>query len=174
VNQSKEDIRENGANAKKVDSEYPAILSLQVENGQSDKLGPWALELVRLGRMFANSDPNLPITLALSLPILDFATSLIAAGFVAERAKRQFESAAGGNLGDSDRDSIFDQLCALPPGSSVQFRRSPTEMVLARFERMDEYEGQQYAVIPPPAVRFLRYLIATKKTGEQAIRMLGD
>jgi hypothetical protein len=28
--------------------------------------------------------------------------------------------------------------------------------------------------IPPPTVRFLRYLIATKKTGEQAMRMLGD
>ena len=28
--------------------------------------------------------------------------------------------------------------------------------------------------IPPPAVRFLRYLIATKKTGEQAMRMLSD
>jgi len=28
--------------------------------------------------------------------------------------------------------------------------------------------------IPPPAVRFLRYLIATKKTGEQAMRVLGD
>jgi DNA-binding transcriptional regulator YiaG len=29
--------------------------------------------------------------------------------------------------------------------------------------------------VPPPAVRFLRYLIApTKKTGEQAMRMLGD
>ncbi len=27
--------------------------------------------------------------------------------------------------------------------------------------------------IPPPAVRFLRYLIATKKTGEQAMRVLG-
>jgi hypothetical protein len=26
---------------------------------------------------------------------------------------------------------------------------------------------------PPPAVRFLRYLIATKKTGEQAMRVLG-
>jgi DNA-binding transcriptional regulator YiaG len=28
--------------------------------------------------------------------------------------------------------------------------------------------------IPPPAVRFLRYLIATKKTGDQAMRVLGD
>ena len=28
--------------------------------------------------------------------------------------------------------------------------------------------------VPPPAVRFLRYLIATKKTGEQAMRVLAD
>ena len=28
--------------------------------------------------------------------------------------------------------------------------------------------------VSPPAVRFLRYLIATRKTGEQAMRMLGD
>ena len=28
--------------------------------------------------------------------------------------------------------------------------------------------------VPPPAMRFLRYLIATKKTGEQAMRVLAD
>ena len=28
--------------------------------------------------------------------------------------------------------------------------------------------------VPPPAVRFLQYLIATKKTGEQAMRVLAE
>jgi DNA-binding transcriptional regulator YiaG len=28
--------------------------------------------------------------------------------------------------------------------------------------------------VPPPAVRFLRYLIATKKTGVQAMRVLAN
>ena len=28
--------------------------------------------------------------------------------------------------------------------------------------------------VPPPAERFLRYLIATRKTGEQAMKVLGS
>jgi DNA-binding transcriptional regulator YiaG len=53
-----------------------------------------------------------------------------------------------------------------------------SQIAAARLLGVDERTSRRWASgerdIPPPAVRFLRYLIATKKTGEQAMRVLGD
>lgn len=53
-----------------------------------------------------------------------------------------------------------------------------SQIAAARLLGVDARTSRRWASgerdIPPPAVRFLRYLIATKKTGEQAMRMLGD
>ena len=51
-----------------------------------------------------------------------------------------------------------------------------TQVAAARLLGVDERTSRRWATgerdVPPPAVRFLRYLIATKKNGEQAIRAL--
>jgi DNA-binding transcriptional regulator YiaG len=53
-----------------------------------------------------------------------------------------------------------------------------SQIAAARLLGVDARTSRRWASgerdIPPPAVRFLRYLIAKKKTGEQAMRMLGD
>src|SRR6516165_45685 len=53
-----------------------------------------------------------------------------------------------------------------------------SQIAAARLLGVDARTSRRWASgerdIPPPAVRFLRYLIATKKTGEQAMRVLGD
>jgi len=53
-----------------------------------------------------------------------------------------------------------------------------SQVAAARLLGVDARTSRRWASgerdVPPPAVRFLRYLIATKKTGEQAMRMLGD
>ena len=53
-----------------------------------------------------------------------------------------------------------------------------SQIAAARLLGVDARTSRRWASgerdIPPPAARFLRYLIATKKTGEQAMRMLGD
>ena len=47
----------------------------------------------------------------------------------------------------------------------------------AKLLGVDERTSRRWAIgergIPPPAQRFLRYLIVTKRTGEQAMRVLG-
>jgi DNA-binding transcriptional regulator YiaG len=52
-----------------------------------------------------------------------------------------------------------------------------SQIAAARLLGVDARTSRRWASgerdIPPPAVRFLRYLIATKKTGEQAMRVLG-
>lgn len=52
-----------------------------------------------------------------------------------------------------------------------------TQNGAARLLGVDERTSRRWALgerdIPPPAERFLRYLIATKRTGEQAMKMLG-
>ena len=51
-----------------------------------------------------------------------------------------------------------------------------SQIAAARLLGVDARTSRRWASgerdIPPPAVRFLRYLIATKKTGEQAMRVL--
>jgi DNA-binding transcriptional regulator YiaG len=53
-----------------------------------------------------------------------------------------------------------------------------SQVAAARLLGVDERTSRRWVSgereVAPPAVRFLRYLIATKKTGEQAIRVLGD
>jgi DNA-binding transcriptional regulator YiaG len=53
-----------------------------------------------------------------------------------------------------------------------------SQIAASRLLGVDARTSRRWALgerdIPPPAVRFLRYLIATKKTGEQAMRMLSD
>lgn len=52
-----------------------------------------------------------------------------------------------------------------------------TQNGAARLLGVDERTSRRWALgerdIPPPADRFLRYLIATKRTGEQAMKVLG-
>jgi DNA-binding transcriptional regulator YiaG len=53
-----------------------------------------------------------------------------------------------------------------------------SQIAAARLLGVDARTSRRWASgerdIPPPVVRFLRYLIATKKTGDQAMRVLGD
>ena len=53
-----------------------------------------------------------------------------------------------------------------------------SQIAAARLLGVDARTSRRWASgerdIPPPAVRFLRYLIVTKKSGEQAMRVLGD
>lgn len=52
-----------------------------------------------------------------------------------------------------------------------------TQSGAARLLGVDERTSRRWALgerdIPPPAERFLRYLVATKRTGEQAMKVLG-
>jgi DNA-binding transcriptional regulator YiaG len=52
-----------------------------------------------------------------------------------------------------------------------------SQIAAARLLGVDARTSRRWASgerdVPPPAVRFLRYLIATKKSGEQAMRVLG-
>jgi DNA-binding transcriptional regulator YiaG len=53
-----------------------------------------------------------------------------------------------------------------------------SQIAAARLLGVDARTSRRWASgerdVPPPAVRFLRYLIVTKKSGEQAMRVLGD
>ena len=53
-----------------------------------------------------------------------------------------------------------------------------SQIAAARLLGVDARTSRRWASgerdVPPPAVRFLRYLIATKKSGEQAMQVLGD
>lgn len=51
-----------------------------------------------------------------------------------------------------------------------------SQVAAARLLGVDDRTSRRWATgerdVPPPAERFLRYLIATRKTGEQAMRVL--
>jgi len=53
-----------------------------------------------------------------------------------------------------------------------------SQVAAARLLGVDDRTSRRWATgerdVPGPAVRFLHYLIATKKTGDQAMRVLGD
>jgi DNA-binding transcriptional regulator YiaG len=53
-----------------------------------------------------------------------------------------------------------------------------SQVAAARLLGVDARTSRRWATgerdVPPPAVRFLLYLIATKKTGDQAMRVLGN
>ena len=51
-----------------------------------------------------------------------------------------------------------------------------SQVAAARLLGVDDRTSRRWATgerdVPPPAERFLRYLIATRKTGEQAMKVL--
>ena len=53
-----------------------------------------------------------------------------------------------------------------------------SQVAAARLLGVDDRTSRRWATgerdVPGPAARFLNYLIATKKTGEQAMRVLDD
>jgi DNA-binding transcriptional regulator YiaG len=52
-----------------------------------------------------------------------------------------------------------------------------SQVAAAKLLGVDDRTSRRWASgerdVPPPAARFLRYLIATRKTGDQAMRVLG-
>lgn len=52
-----------------------------------------------------------------------------------------------------------------------------SQVAAAKLLGVDDRTSRRWATgerdVPPPAARFLRYLIATRKTGEQAMKVLG-
>ena len=107
----------------------------------------WALDLVCLGRMFAAATCESPLTFALSLPTLDFAAPLLAAGFVAERAQRVVEEGPGSNASVTENGQLFRRLCALPAATPVLLRMTSGKTVHAAFERVEHVGGEPWAVI---------------------------
>ena len=140
----------------------PRELFFQTENGQDVDAGPWALHLVRIGRTFAETEVDSPLTFALSLPVLDFAGPLIAAGFIAERAHRRLREGAASATYAPERAQLFRQLCALPIEMPVFLRLNSGETVHAVFEGVREERGEPWAVI--------RHQKKTKGSGKDFIR----
>ena len=114
--------------------------------GRGVKAGSWALDLVRLGRTFAAAQPS-PVTFALSLPTLEFAGPLLAAGFVAERVERVVGDEPVSAMNGSERARLFHQLCALPAQTPVLLRRKSGKTVHGVFERVEQVGGENWAVI---------------------------
>lgn len=125
----------------------PRELFFQTENGQRVDAGPWARHLVRIGRKFADAGGDSPLTFALSLPLLDFAGPLIAAGFIAERAHHRLGGGAGSAVYAPERAQLFRQLCALPTGMPVFLRLNSGKTVHAVFQGVREDYGEPWALI---------------------------
>ena len=128
-------------------NDRPGELSFQTDDGRSVEVGSWAHDLVRIGRMFACTDYERPLTLALSLPILDFAGSFIAAGFIAQRVERRLHSGAGPAAHAPERAQLFRQLCGLPIETPVLFRLKSGKTVHAVFQGVETVAGEPWAVI---------------------------
>jgi hypothetical protein len=94
-----------------------------------------------------------------------------------------------GLIGPGDRKSVQPMAERLAPGDYDTDRMLAllreaieglglSQIAAARLLGVDARTSRRWASgerdIPPPVARFLRYLIATKKTGEQAMRMLSD
>ena len=139
----------------------PRELLFQTENGQNVSAGPWARCLVRIGRMFVDAESDSPLTFALSLPILDFAGPLIAAGFIAERALRRLGAGARSAVYAPERALLFRQLCALPIETPVILRLNSGKTVRAVFQGVEEAYGEPWAVI--------RFQKASKGAGREFI-----
>ena len=122
-------------------------LLFQTESGRTVDAGPWARNLIRIGRKFADAASDSPLTFALSLPILDFAGPLIAAGFIAERAHRRLGGGAGEAVDAVERAQLFRQLCALPIEMPVFLRLSTGKTVRAAFHGVKEAHGEPWALI---------------------------
>lgn len=128
-------------------NDRPAELFFQTEDERSVEIGSWAHDLVRIGRMFACADCDPPLTLALSLPILDFAGSFIAAGFIAQRVDRRLHSGAGATAHAPERAQLFRQLCGLPTETPLLFRLKSGKTVHAVFQGVESVAGEPWAVI---------------------------
>ncbi len=128
-------------------NDRPTELFFRTENGRDVEAGSWAHDLVRVGRMFASAESNSPLTLALSLPVLDFAGPLVAAGFIAERAQRQLDNSSSSDVYASERAQLFRQLCALPAGTPVLLRQNSGKTVHAAFQRVELLCGEPWAVV---------------------------
>ena len=139
----------------------PRELLFQAENGQNVGAGPWARHLIHIGRMFAGVESNSPLTFAVSLPILDFAGPLIAAGFIAERAHRRLGAGARAAVYAPERALLFRQLCALPIETPVFLRLSSGKTVRAVFQGVEEAYEEPWAVI--------RFQKASKGAGREFI-----
>ena len=131
-------MRGNNGNAGLVD-DYPSELLFHLEGGRTLEVGPWARDLVRLGRTLASTEPGTPLSFALSLPTLDFAGPLVAAGFIAEKAKQRHNG--------TERAELFDQLCTLVPGTPVVLRLDNGKTVHAKFEDVTTMDGEPWAAI---------------------------
>ncbi len=136
-----------GSSGTELKEKGPTRLVFRTQDGRRVKAGSWALDLARLGRTFAAVETVGPVTLALSLPALDFAGPLVAAGFVAERAERGVADEQGADAGESQRAQLFRQLCALAADTPVMLRRSTGKVVQAVFERVERVGGESWAVI---------------------------
>lgn len=128
-------------------NDRPGELFFQTEDGRIVEVGSWAHDLVRIGRMFACADCEPPLTLALSLPTLDFAGSFIAAGFIAQRLERRPHSGAGPASRAPERAQLFRQLCGLPTETPVLFRLKSGNTVHAVFQSVETFAGELWAVI---------------------------
>ena len=125
----------------------PSELFFQTQDGRSVEVGSWAHDLVHIGRMFACASYERPLTLALSLPILDFAGPFIAAGFIAQRLERRLHSGAGPAARAPERAQLFHQLCGLPTETPVLFRLKSGRTVHAVFQGVETFAGEPWAVI---------------------------
>lgn len=143
-------------------NDFPRELFFRTENGQDVDAGPWALHLVRIGRTFAEVESDSPLTFALSLPILEFAGPLIAAGFIAERANRRLNGGTASAIYAPERAHLFRQLCALPTEMPVFLRLNSGKTVHAVFQGVREAYGEPWAVI--------RHQKKTKGSGKDLIR----
>ena len=131
----------------KLKNNRPSKLIFETEDGRYVTAGSWALDLVRIGRTFAAAEYDSPATFALSMPTLEFAGPLLAAGFVAERVERVVgeEPEAVGN--GSERARLFRELCGLPAQTPVLLRHKSGKSVHGVFERVERVGGENWAVI---------------------------
>jgi hypothetical protein len=134
-------------NAKNNCSALDGSVSLCVQEcGLEKKFGPWANDLVDVGRKFSSIRRDQPTTLAITLPLLDFAAPLIAAGFVAEQTEGRLHGTVEDDPGASKRSKIFSDLCSLPSETPVLLRQ-PERTVHAVFDRVETLHNEDWAVI---------------------------
>ena len=139
----------------------PSELFFRTDDGREVAAGHWACDLVRIGRTFAGTERDSPLTFALSLPILDFAGPLMAAGFIAERAQRRRHGGAGSGTGAPALAQRFRQLRALPAETPVFLRLNSGETVHAVFLGVETISCEPWAVI--------RFQNASKGAGREFI-----
>ena len=128
-------------------NDCPKKLFFQSDDGSSEEVGAWAHDLVRIGRMFAGGASCRPLTLALSVPVLDFAGPLIAAGFIAQRVERRLQGSADSGSEALERAQLFRQLSGLPSETPVLFRLRSGKTVHAVFRGVQTVAGEPWAVI---------------------------